>query len=133
LTRADITPDVILQREIFKKVSGVENSREVLEKILHNRIELNKSPNEIDNLLNFKDGSTNKIINEVFMQIQSSVSNEISLLRGFVNKIIECEAFKKLRNDNLKSLKDIYKNCLKRLEFKKNFLEYTSKKFKDLV
>lgn len=34
LTRTDITPDVVLQREIFKKVSGIENTKEVLEKIL---------------------------------------------------------------------------------------------------
>lgn len=92
ITRSDITPDVILQREIFKKVSGVENSKEVLDKILHYRVEDNKSSNEIDSLLNFKDGSTNKIINEVFMQIQSSVSNEISILRGLINKIVESEA-----------------------------------------
>jgi len=34
ITRSDITPDVVLQREIFKKVSGIENTKEVLEKIL---------------------------------------------------------------------------------------------------
>lgn len=57
------------------------------------------------------------------MQVQSAISNEISILKGLIHKIIECEAYKKIRTDNLTKLKDIYKNCLKRLEFKNNFLE----------